>query len=159
MGTIYKANITRWKHCYLRTKYYQVRTNQMVPCESTAEEVSFECSYHRISSTDSKVKTTNKPDGTTWKYCWRGFNWIVTPYSFFIQKRRSYYPFIVDRRYNELKGQGWGGGGGGGYYKQIRIGGLLFAEYVLLASQSPYPIIVYSVANYRPHLSHFWANM
>ena len=27
------------------------------------------------------------------------------------------------------------------------------------ASQSPYPIIVYSVANYRPHLSHFWANM
>ena len=28
-----------------------------------------------------------------------------------------------------------------------------------LASQSPYPIIVYSVANYRPHLSHFWANM
>ena len=28
-----------------------------------------------------------------------------------------------------------------------------------LASQSPYPIIVYSVANYGPHLSHFWANM
>ena len=27
------------------------------------------------------------------------------------------------------------------------------------ASQSPYPILVYSVANYRPHLSHFWANM
>ena len=25
-----------------------------------------------------------------------------------------------------------------------------------LASQSPYPIIVYSVANYGPHLSHFW---
>ena len=23
---------------------------------------------------------------------------------------------------------------------------------------SPYPIIVYSVANYRPHLSYFWAN-
>ena len=31
---------------------------------------------------------------------------------FFIQKRRSYYPFIVDRRYNELKGQGWGRGRG-----------------------------------------------
>ena len=28
-----------------------------------------------------------------------------------------------------------------------------------LASQSPYPIIVYSVANYIPHLSNFWANM
>ena len=27
---------------------------------------------------------------------------------------------------------------------------------MLLASQSPSPIIVYSVANYRPHLSHFW---
>ena len=37
--------------------------------------------------------------------------------------------------------------------------GLIFAGYVPLASQSPYPIIVYSVANYRPHLSHFWANM
>ena len=38
-------------------------------------------------------------------------------------------------------------------------GRLIFAGYVPLASQSPYPIIVYSVANYRPHLSHFWENM
>ena len=30
----------------------------MVPCKSTAPEVSFECSHHRISSTDSKVRTT-----------------------------------------------------------------------------------------------------
>ena len=37
--------------------------------------------------------------------------------------------------------------------------GLTFAGYVPLASQSPYPIIVYSVANYRPHLSQFWVNM
>ena len=37
--------------------------------------------------------------------------------------------------------------------------GSIFAGYVLLASQGPYPIIVYSVANYRPHLSHFWANV
>ena len=29
---------------------------------------------------------------------------------FFIKKRRSHYPFIVDRRYNELKDQGWWGG-------------------------------------------------
>ena len=43
-------------------------------------------------------------------------------------------------------------GGGGG------VLGLIFAGFVLLASQSPYLIIVYSVANYRPHLSHFWAN-
>ena len=31
--------------------------------------------------------------------------------------------------------------------------------YVLLASRSPYPIIVHSVANYRRYLSHFWANV
>ena len=34
-----------------------------------------------------------------------------------------------------------------------RVLGLIFAGYVPLASRSPYPIIVYSVANYRPHLS------
>ena len=33
--------------------------------------------------------------------------------------------------------------------------GLIFAGYVPLPSQSPNPIIVYSLANYRPHLSHF----
>ena len=46
--------------------------------------------------------------------------------------------------------------------QKTRGGGALgsrFAGYVLLASQNPYPIIVYSVANYRPHLSHFWANV
>ena len=35
---------------------------------------------------------------------------------------------------------------------------LIFTGYVLLASKSPYPIKAYSVASYRPHLSHFWAN-
>ena len=37
--------------------------------------------------------------------------------------------------------------------------GSIFAGYVPLASQNPYPIIVYSVPNYRPHLSHCWANV
>ena len=37
--------------------------------------------------------------------------------------------------------------------------GIIFAEYVLLPLRAPAPITVYSVANYRPHLSHFWANM
>ena len=38
--------------------------------------------------------------------------------------------------------------------------GLIFAAgHLRLASKSPYPIIVYSVANYRPRLGHFWANM
>ena len=31
----------------------------------------------------------------------------------------------------------------------------MLAGYVPLASQSTYPIIVYFLANYRPHLSHF----
>ena len=43
--------------------------------------------------------------------------------------------------------------GGGG------VLGLIFSGYLWLASQSPYPIIVYSVSNYRPYLSHFWANV
>ena len=43
----------------------------------------------------------------------------------------------------------WGRGGGGSWP-------VSFAEYVPLASQSPYLIIVYSVANYRPHLTPFW---
>ena len=33
------------------------------------------------------------------------------------------------------------------------------AGYVLLASQNLYPILVYPVAKYRPHLSHFWENV
>ena len=44
-------------------------------------------------------------------------------------------------------------GGGGG------VLGSSFAGYVPLASLNPQPIIVYSVANYRPHLGHFWANV
>ena len=43
-----------------------------------------------------------------------------------------------------------GGGGGMGYF---------FSRYVPLASQSPYSIMVYSVAKYRSHLSHFWENV
>ena len=39
-------------------------------------------------------------------------------------------------------------GGGGG------VLGLIFAGYVPLAFQSPYPIIIYFLANFRPHLSH-----
>ena len=43
--------------------------------------------------------------------------------------------------------------GGGGELVSV------FAGYVPLASPNPYPIIVYSVASYRPHVSHFWANI
>ena len=44
-------------------------------------------------------------------------------------------------------------GGGGG------VLGFSFAGYVPLASHSPCPIIVYFVASYRSHLSHFWENV
>ena len=44
--------------------------------------------------------------------------------------------------------------GGGGV-----LGLIIFAGYVLLASQNPYPIkLVYSVANRRTHLIHFWGS-
>ena len=55
----------------------------------------------------------------------------------------------MDAPYSGLLVLGWGGG----------VLGLIFAGYVPLASQSPYPITVYFVASCRPHLSHFWANM
>ena len=47
-------------------------------------------------------------------------------------------------------------------YVELPGGGVLgssFAGYVPLASQNPYPVIVYSVASFRPHLSRFWANV
>ena len=47
-----------------------------------------------------------------------------------------------------------GPGGGRG-----ELFGSIFAGYVPLASESPYPIIVYSLANYRPNFSHFGAKM
>ena len=37
---------------------------QVVPCESTAEEVSFEWSHYRISSIDSIVRTTYETNST-----------------------------------------------------------------------------------------------
>ena len=47
----------------------------------------------------------------------------------------------------------------GGLFSREGVLGSIFAGYVPLASPDPYPIIVYSVANYRPHVSHFWANI
>ena len=41
----------------------------------------------------------------------------------------------------------------------VGVLGLIIAGYVPLAPQSPYPIIVYSVAYCRLHCSHFWANV
>ena len=44
------------------------------------------------------------------------------------------------------------GEGGGNWVKSCWV-------YVPLAFQNPYPIIVYYVTTYRPHLSHFWVNV
>jgi len=43
--------------------------------QSTAGEVSFEWSHHRISATDSKVRTSiySAVNGTMWKYYRKGF--------------------------------------------------------------------------------------
>ena len=61
----------------------------------------------------------------------------------------------LDFRPRRGSGVGGGGGAGGG-----RLLGLIFARYWLLASQNPYPIIGYSVANYyRPHRGQFWENV
>ena len=46
-----------------------------------------------------------------------------------------------------------GGGGGGGYLGYSLMG---MCRWPLTA---PIPSVVYSVSNYRPHLSHFWANV
>ena len=37
--------------------------------------------------------------------------------------------------------------------------GSIFAGYVPLSFQNFYPFIVYCVANYSPHLCHFWSNV
>ena len=58
--------------------------------------------------------------------------------------------FVID--YDNLKIPGGGGGG-------VLGSGFSGYRYVPLASQNPRHIIIYSVANYRPHLSHFWANV
>ena len=41
-----------------QTQKLERHTKQIVRRESTAEEVSFQCSHYRILSTDSKVRTT-----------------------------------------------------------------------------------------------------
>lgn len=41
----------------------------------------------------------------------------------------------------------------------VGVGGVLmtaFAGFVSMVSLSPYSIIIYSLTNYGPHLSHFW---
>ena len=46
------------------TQKLELHTKQILPYEKTAEEVSFEWSHRRISSTDSKVRTTYKTNSS-----------------------------------------------------------------------------------------------
>ena len=41
-----------------QTQKLELHTKQIVPCESTAEEISFEWQQNTISPTDLKVRTT-----------------------------------------------------------------------------------------------------
>ena len=43
-----------------QTQKLELHTKYIVPCESTAEEASFEWSHHRISSPDSKLELHTK---------------------------------------------------------------------------------------------------
>ena len=54
---------------HTQTQKLELQTKQVVPCENTAEEVSFEWSHHRISSADSKVRTLYKTNSTMCNYC------------------------------------------------------------------------------------------
>ena len=81
---------------------------------------------------------------------------------FFIQKRRSYYPFIVDRRYNELKGQGWWGGttsrlGLGAYFLLSRCCQRLRAPTPLQSILWPIIVTLGQICNFRnPNLVTFY---
>ena len=46
----------------------------MVPCKTTAQEVSFEWSHHRISSTEAKVETTSHVSAVVQFYPWFNFD-------------------------------------------------------------------------------------
>ena len=66
--------------CSLKLTHYISKTNpkfekQMQPCKSTAKEVSFEWSHHRISSTGSRVRamphvsmTDSGSESVNWGY-------------------------------------------------------------------------------------------
>ena len=63
-----------------------------------------------------------------------------------IRKEETYYQETTNPQDCLMISTNHGGRGGGG------VLGLIFAGFVPLASQSPFPSIVYSVAKYRPIL-------
>ena len=72
----------------------------------------------------------------------------------YIRAKKFIKIYDIDYLIHRVRFTSRGEGGVGGW-----VLGSSFAGCVPLSSQNPYPIIIYSVANYRPHLSHFWANV
>ena len=111
----------------------------------TALVVSFVCSEIWDILSNTRISTEGRGGGGGWGVgyippliCYLFINWQHI-------RQRGCCQRIINSRW---KGKMPGGVLGSG-----------FAGYVSLVSQNPHPIIVYSVANYRPHLSHFWANV
>ena len=80
-------------------------------------------------------------------------------YSLMVEERGKYpaFPFklffqLIGLKHAIVLLVAWTGGG-------VGVLGLMFAGYVPLSFQSPYPIVVYFFSNYRPHHSHFLENV
>ena len=89
----------RWKGRYIFGSYYLMsKDNKSLrifspkgpPQESTAQQLLFEWSYFRISSTGSKVRTTlySIINSSTGKYCSAAFIWMVTLKDFIHRLKR-----------------------------------------------------------------------
>ena len=72
-----KSEIWIWFEFWFKPVTCQTRT---IPHESTAQQLSYEWSHTRVSSTDSKVRTTlySIINSTTWMYSSIAFIWMVT---------------------------------------------------------------------------------
>ena len=116
---------------------------KVIVSEKPGEEVFYNKEYLTRFNSNSKSKRHEIPGHGY-------FNSIDSFFELHCKRGELYFESVLKgdcSRKGEQPG-GWVGGGG--------VLELIFAGYVPLASQSPYP---YSVANYRLHLRHFWANM
>ena len=74
-------------------------------------------------------------------------------YSWMVEERGKYPAFLFKLFFSTYRTKTCVGGGRGGAL------GLMFAGYVPLSFQSPYPIVVYFFSNYTLHLSHSLENV
>ena len=57
-------------------KMHRAKQQKVTNGSSARNWMTIEWSHYRISSADSKVRTTYYINSTMWKYCWRGFVWM-----------------------------------------------------------------------------------